>query len=69
MLDTKLSELRDIIENHTPSFPVTTHADLGSILIRAPNGISEAERSETKGTKFMRFKGKLSGVALEPQTI
>lgn len=63
-------ELKDVTAKHELSFFVTTHEDLlGSTLTDVPNGISAAERSETKNSKFVRFKVKLSGVGLEPQTI
>lgn len=63
-------ELKDVTAKHELSFFVTTHEDLlGSTLTDVSNGISAAERSETKNSKFVRFKVKLSGVGLEPQTI
>ena len=66
----RTQELKDVIAKLELSFSVTTHADLlGSTLTDVLNGILAAERSETKSSRFTRFKGKLSGVGLEPQTI
>lgn len=63
-------ELTDDITNHVLSFSVTTHTDiLGSTLINVPNGIEQQKGQKQKTPKFERFKGKLSGVGLEPQTI